>query len=75
MKAQRTQLERIRRVKAQRDNHKVKALLEKLQKAYQNPETNSMYPLLDAVSAYATLGEIVSAGRVVFGTFKEPQII
>ena len=50
-------------------------LLEKLQKAYENPRANSMYPLIDAVSAYATLGEIVGVGREVFGTFKEPQII
>jgi methylmalonyl-CoA mutase N-terminal domain/subunit len=74
-KAQRKQLERIRRVKAQRDNRKVKVLLEKLQRSYENPESNSMYPLLEAVSAYATLGEIISTGREVFGTFKEPQIL
>ena len=74
-KAQRRQLERVRRVKEQRDNRKVKALLEKLRKAYDDPGANSMYPLLDAVSAYATLGEIVDTGREVFGSFKEPQII
>jgi methylmalonyl-CoA mutase N-terminal domain/subunit len=68
-------LERIRRVKGQRDNRKVKALLDKLQKAYENPQANSMYPLLDAVTAYATLGEIITAGREIFGTFKEPQIL
>jgi methylmalonyl-CoA mutase N-terminal domain/subunit len=34
-----------------------------------------MYPLLDAVTAYATLGEIITAGREIFGTFKEPQIL
>jgi len=74
-RAQRRQLERIRQVKAQRDNRKVKTLLEKLQKSYENPQSNSMYPLLDAVTAYATLGEIITAGREIFGTFKEPQIL
>ena len=74
-RAQRKQLERIRRVKAQRDNRKVETLLDKLQKSYENPEANSMYPLLDAVTAYATLGEIITAGREIFGTFKEPQIL
>ena len=63
------------RSKSSRDNQKVSSLLEKLQKAYEDPNANSMYPLLDAVNAYATLGEIVSTGREVFGTFKEPQII
>ena len=74
-KAQRRQIERIRRVKAQRDNRKVQALLDKLQKAYENPKANSMYPLMDAVSAYATLGEIVSVGKVVFGSWKEPLLV
>ena len=45
MKAQRRQIERITKVKAERDNRKVKSLLEKLQKAYENPDANSMYPL------------------------------
>jgi methylmalonyl-CoA mutase N-terminal domain/subunit len=74
-RAQRKQLERIRRVKAQRDNRKVETLLDKLRRSYENPEANSMYPLLDAVTAYATLGEIITAGREIFGTFKEPQIL
>lgn len=74
-KAQRRQIERIRRVKAQRDNRKVKALLEKLQAAYENPDANSMYPLLDAVNAYATLGELVGVGKQVFGGWKEPVLV
>jgi len=74
-KAQRRQIERIKRVKAQRDDRKVKALLDKLRKAYEDPKVNSMYPLLDAVSAYATLGELVGVGKEVFGSWKEPMLI
>jgi methylmalonyl-CoA mutase N-terminal domain/subunit len=74
-KAQRHQTERLRKVKNERNNAKVKALLEKLRRAYEDPDANSMYPMLDAVSAYATLGEIVSTGREVFGSYKEPQIL
>src|SRR5208282_5563964 len=74
-KAQRRQIERIRRVKAQRDNRKVKLLLEKLRKAYEDPTANSMYPLVEAVSAYATLGELVDVGREIFGSWKEPVLI
>jgi methylmalonyl-CoA mutase, N-terminal domain len=74
-KAQRKQIERIRKVKAQRDGEKVRRLLDKLRKAYEDPQANSMYPLLEAVSAYATLEEVVVTGREVFGTYKEPQII
>jgi len=74
-KAQRRQLERIKRVKAERDNRKVKVLLEKLRKTYEDPNANSMYPLVEAVSAYATLGELVDVGREVFGSWKEPVLI
>jgi methylmalonyl-CoA mutase, N-terminal domain len=74
-KAQRRQIERLKKVRESRDNQKVKSLLEKLRKAYEKEDANSVYPLMDAVAAYATLGEIVQVGREVFGTFKEPQII
>jgi methylmalonyl-CoA mutase N-terminal domain/subunit len=74
-KAQRRQIERVRRVRASRDSRRVKGLLDKLRKAYEDPSANSMYPLMEAVAAYATLGEIVDTGREVFGTFKEPQIL
>jgi methylmalonyl-CoA mutase N-terminal domain/subunit len=73
--AQRKQIERIRRVRKQRDERKVKALLEKLERAYEKPDANSMYPLLEAVSAYATLGELVDVGRKVFGGWKEPVLV
>lgn len=74
-KAQRAQVQRVKKVRSERDNAKVRSLLGKLRRAYEDPDANSMYPLLDAVSAYATLGEIVSTGREVFGSYKEPQIL
>ena len=74
-KAQKRQVERVRKVRAERDAAKVRSALNRLTRAYDDPDANSMYPLMDAVSAYATLGEIVSAGRAVFGTYKEPQIL
>jgi methylmalonyl-CoA mutase, N-terminal domain len=74
-KAQRRQIERLRKVKQSRDNRKVASLLEKLRKAYEDDKANSMYPLMDAVAAYATLGEIVQVGRETFGTWREPQLV
>jgi methylmalonyl-CoA mutase, N-terminal domain len=74
-KAQKRQVSRLRSVKRERDDQKVKALLDKLRRAYEHPEANSIYPMMDAVAAYATLGEMVEVGREVFGTFKEPQIL
>jgi methylmalonyl-CoA mutase N-terminal domain/subunit len=33
-----------------------------------------MYPILEAVRAYATLGEICGAMKEVFGTYAEPPM-
>jgi len=74
-KAQRRQIERLKKVKESRDNPKVKSLLEKLRRAYEKEDANSMYPLMDAVAAYATLGEIVQVGREIFGEYREPAIV
>jgi methylmalonyl-CoA mutase N-terminal domain/subunit len=63
------QLEKLKKIKAARDNGKVKFLLEKLKEAAQG-EANLMYPILDAVKAYATLGEICGTLREVFGEYK-----
>ncbi|MEO0022646.1 MAG: methylmalonyl-CoA mutase family protein [candidate division WOR-3 bacterium] len=35
---------------------------------------NVMYPILEAVRAYATLGEICGAMKEVFGTYAEPPM-
>jgi methylmalonyl-CoA mutase, N-terminal domain len=74
-KAQKKQVERLRRVRNERDRAKVAQLLEKLRKTYEKPDANSIYPMMDAVMAYATLGEIVQVGREVFGTWSEPQLV
>ncbi|MGA2199378.1 MAG: methylmalonyl-CoA mutase family protein [Nitrososphaerales archaeon] len=74
-KAQRRQVDRLRKVRGERDNDRVKSLLEKLRKAYSDPEANAIYPMMDAVMAYATLGEIMQVGRDVFGTWSEPALV
>ena len=53
----------------------MKSLLDKLRRVYEKEDANSMYPLMDAVAAYATLGEIVQVGREVFGEYREPAIV
>ena len=63
------QLEKLRSIKASRDNLKVKSLLKKLKEAAQR-DTNLMFPILDAIKAYATLGEICSVLRELFGEYK-----
>jgi methylmalonyl-CoA mutase N-terminal domain/subunit len=62
-------LEKLKKIKARRDNLKVEFFLEKLKEAAQG-DANLMYPILDAVKTYATLGEICSTLREVFGEYK-----
>ncbi len=50
-------------------------LLDRLRKAYEKEEANSMYPLMEAVAAYATLGEVVQVGREIFGEYREPALV
>jgi len=74
-KAQRSQLRRLKRVKEDRDTAKVDSALARVEKAFGNEDANSIYPILDAVREYATLGEIVSVGRRVWGEWAEPALI
>ncbi|MFI5404374.1 MAG: methylmalonyl-CoA mutase [Candidatus Gagatemarchaeaceae archaeon] len=73
--AQRSQVNRLNRVKRERDLDKVKAALAKIERAFENEDTNSIEPMLKAVNEYATLGEIVDVGRKAFGTWREPMIL
>ena len=73
--AQRRQVERINRVRQTRDDRQVQASLDTLRKTFEDEKANSMYPMIKAVRAYATLGEIMDVGRKVFGDYKEPAIL
>jgi len=68
------QLERLRRVKAERDQRKVEERLDALRRAAEKGENVFPY-VLEAVKAYATLGEICGVLREVYGEWKELIII
>ncbi|MGQ9459606.1 MAG: acyl-CoA mutase large subunit family protein [Candidatus Bathyarchaeaceae archaeon] len=72
--AERRQIERLRKVRAERDGKKVKEALEKLRKAAEGKE-NMMPYILEAVKAYATNGEISDILREVFGEYKATTIV
>ena len=74
-KAQRRQIQRLKQVKRERDNAKVKVALDKIAKAYESERENSIYPMLEAVEAYGTLGEIIEVGRSAFGEWREPILL
>jgi methylmalonyl-CoA mutase N-terminal domain/subunit len=65
------QIERLDQARAKRDSGAVANALEKLKRAAQHQE-NTMPATIAAVRAYATLGEICSALRDVYGVYEEP---
>lgn len=68
------QKNKISAIKAERDNAKVEETLVKLEKACHGDE-NLMPLILDAVKAYATLGEICGVMRNVFGEYKQSVML
>jgi methylmalonyl-CoA mutase N-terminal domain/subunit len=68
------QVARLERVRGERDNTLVQAALARLKDAARD-EMNLMPPILEAVHAYATLGEIMGVLRKVFGEYREPLIV
>ena len=65
------QVARLEQAKARRDNGAVANALEKLKQAARVGD-NTMPATIEAVRAYATLGEICAALRDVYGLYEEP---
>jgi methylmalonyl-CoA mutase N-terminal domain/subunit len=68
------QLSRLEQVRSRRDAGAVGQALDRLRLACQGTE-NTMPYILQAVHAYATLGEIADVMRGVFGVYHEPNWI
>jgi methylmalonyl-CoA mutase N-terminal domain/subunit len=69
-----SQIEKLKRLKSERDNASVKDILSKLRKAAEGKD-NLMPIIVDAVKAYGTLGEICDALRDVFGEYQPVSTI
>ncbi len=67
---ERKQVERVKRLKKERDGDAVRKSLEKVKDVAKGDE-NLMFPIIEAVKNYATLGEISDALREVFGEYRE----
>jgi methylmalonyl-CoA mutase N-terminal domain/subunit len=65
-----SQLEKLRILKSERDDQKVKKGLAELKRTAEGSR-NLMPPIFDAVKAYATLGEICDVMREVFGEYQQ----
>jgi len=64
------QTKKIEKIKRERDHNQVHKLLKDLKKAAEGTD-NLLPPTLEAVKAYATLGEIANTLREVFGEYRE----
>ncbi|MHB1853841.1 MAG: acyl-CoA mutase large subunit family protein [Acidimicrobiales bacterium] len=70
---EKAQLDSLGEVKSNRDAAAVEAALARVSREAAQSEVNLMPALIDAVHAYATVGEIVSSLEAVFGTWTEPS--
>jgi methylmalonyl-CoA mutase N-terminal domain/subunit len=68
------QVDRLADLRRERDNGRVGQTLDNLRIACQGTE-NTMPYIMEAVRAYATLGEIVDVMKYVFGIYQEPTWI
>src|SRR4051812_10577898 len=66
------QIALLERVRKERDTRKVEETLQALCNAAADEKANTMPFIVDAVRAYATVGEFSDALRDVFGTYQEP---
>jgi len=71
--AARRQIARLREVRREREGRRVVQVLKELESAARE-RTNVMPVLLEAVKAYATVGEITRVFKDVYGEFNEPSI-
>ncbi|MGC8819768.1 MAG: acyl-CoA mutase large subunit family protein [Fervidobacterium sp.] len=68
------QKQRLKKLREERDNEKVKKMLDKIKEVASTDENLFPY-VLEAVKLYATVGEISNALREVFGEYTETVIV
>jgi methylmalonyl-CoA mutase N-terminal domain/subunit len=70
---QKKQIARLKKLRLKRDTKKVEETLDELKKVAQR-EGNLMYPILECVKCYATVGEICNVLRSIYGEYREKAI-
>ena len=73
--SQEAQVERVRALRTTRDNRRVAELLGQIEIAARDPNAPLMPLFVEAVQAYATLGEISGVLRQVFGEYQAPTLV
>jgi 2-hydroxyisobutanoyl-CoA mutase large subunit len=68
------QINRLRRMRKERDNAKVSALLEQLVKVAKDPSQNIMPVTIELVREGASMGDIVEKLKKLWGTYRENPV-
>jgi len=74
VETERKQVEGLRKLKKERDSQRVSQMLDGVRSVAKS-DANIMPVMIDAVKAYATVGEISDALREAFGEYREPNIV
>ncbi len=69
-----SQIEKLNTLKSERDNDRVQKSLDELKRVAEG-DGNLMGPIVEAVKAYATLGEICDILRGVFGEYQQVKTL
>jgi methylmalonyl-CoA mutase N-terminal domain/subunit len=72
---ERRQIERLNRVRAERDESRVQQLLEELREVAEDESRNIMPVTIELVKAGASMGDIVETLRELWGTYRETPVI
>jgi methylmalonyl-CoA mutase N-terminal domain/subunit len=68
------QIDRLNRIRRERDNAKVAALLDKLVAVAKNPSENIMPVTIELVESGASMGDIVEKLKGLWGTYRERPV-
>ncbi|KAB7622796.1 methylmalonyl-CoA mutase family protein [Alkalilimnicola sp. S0819] len=72
---ERRQIERLNRVRAERDEQKVQGMLAKLKEQAADESVNLMPLTIDLVKEGASMGDIVETLKEIWGTYRETPVI
>jgi len=72
---ERRHLDRLARVRAERDADAHARAVTRMQEEAARPAVNLMPAIVEAVEAYATIGEMCGVLRGVFGEYREPLAV
>lgn len=72
--SERRQIDRVRRVRAERDQARADAALKNLLEVAHDDRANIMPATIEAVRAQLSMGEITGALREVFGSYTETPV-